>query len=149
MGEYSIKISVPVILDNVFVWPVLLVRRIWYGYAFRRVRLIPDKYAIVDARDFHEVSKYTWWAKENARKYVAVRFFASGRRELIVFMHRQILNPTTGKIIDHINRNPLDNRRANLRIVTKSQNNMNRCGRRNELRHQDDVANHGCLRVGF
>ena len=41
------------------------------------------------------------------------------------FMHRVILNPPEGMDTDHINRNPLDNRRCNLRISTRTQNNAN------------------------
>ena len=40
-------------------------------------------------------------------------------------MHRVILRAKPGQIVDHINRDTLDNRRANLRIVTASQNNWN------------------------
>lgn len=42
--------------------------------------------------------------------------------------HRMILGLPEGntQIVDHVNRNPLDNRRANLRICTRSQNCMNR-----------------------
>jgi hypothetical protein len=39
---------------------------------------------------------------------------------------RLILNAKKGEIIDHINRDPLDNRRCNLRIVTARQSNLNR-----------------------
>lgn len=36
--------------------------------------------------------------------------------------HRFILNPPEGKMIDHINGNKLDNRKANLRAVTNQEN---------------------------
>jgi len=41
-------------------------------------------------------------------------------------LHRIIMNPPRELDIDHINRNPLDNRRCNLRPCTMSQNLMNR-----------------------
>jgi hypothetical protein len=41
------------------------------------------------------------------------------------FLHRIIMDDPEGQFIDHINRDPLDNRRDNLRIVTRQENNMN------------------------
>ena len=38
-------------------------------------------------------------------------------------MHREVLG--TDQFVDHINHNTLDNRKCNLRVVTKSQNTMN------------------------
>ena len=40
-------------------------------------------------------------------------------------MHRFIMDFPKGLVIDHINRNGLDNRRSNLRIVTSRQNSWN------------------------
>lgn len=40
-------------------------------------------------------------------------------------LHRYLLNPPSNLTIDHINRNPLDNRRCNLCICTQFKNNQN------------------------
>jgi hypothetical protein len=41
-------------------------------------------------------------------------------------LHRLILEPPSGKQVDHINRDRLDNRRSNLRPVDAGQNTQNR-----------------------
>jgi hypothetical protein len=41
-------------------------------------------------------------------------------------LHRYLLGPPRGLVVDHINGNRLDNRRENLRIVTQRQNALNR-----------------------
>ena len=41
-------------------------------------------------------------------------------------MHREILKVSDDMFIDHINRNGLDNRKANLRLATYAQNSRNR-----------------------
>ena len=46
-------------------------------------------------------------------------------------MHRIIMNPSKGYEIDHKDQNGLNNQRQNLRIVTRSQNQMNKNKQRN------------------
>jgi hypothetical protein len=41
-------------------------------------------------------------------------------------MHRQIMDPPKGKIVDHIDGNQANNCRANLRICTRRENGCNR-----------------------
>lgn len=74
--------------------------------------------AIIDAEDVGRV-KYSKW-RLNANGYVISTAKRSGRN---TFLHRRIMN--TNDFVDHINHNPLDNRKQNLRIVSKSQNQMN------------------------
>ena len=47
-----------------------------------------------------------------------------------IYMHRAIANPPEGMIVDHKNRNKLDNTRDNLRVCTHQQNAGNRSKRR-------------------
>ncbi len=41
-------------------------------------------------------------------------------------LHRWVMGSPKGLQIDHINRNPLDNRKSNLRVVTCQQNSQNK-----------------------
>lgn len=84
-------------------------------------RLIPlsgkhgqGKFAIVDAADYDELSKHSWSIQ--GKGYIG---------SSIGSLHRVIMKTPAGMDTDHINGNRLDNRRCNLRIATRSQNNAN------------------------
>lgn len=77
---------------------------------------------LVDECDLAAVSAHRWHL--HSRGY-AVRNVRSGRRYVPLFMHRVIMCPPPGLTVDHINGNPLDNRRANLRICSQRDNSRN------------------------
>lgn len=51
-------------------------------------------------------------------------FYFKGKKKL--YIHRIIMNPPLGFEVDHINGDRTDNRRSNLRLCTRRQNNLNR-----------------------
>jgi len=83
------------------------------------ILLTQHKYSLVDDKDFDYLNQWKWHYK---RGY-AIRY--DTKRKKWIFMHRIILTPPDGFETDHINNNPLDNRRSNLRMVTHQQNIMN------------------------
>lgn len=94
----------------------------------KKIKLTQGKYALVDDCDFDELNKFKWYALKNKKRYYAQRGFwdKEKKKVIIIQMHREIMNTPIGKVTDHINQNGLDNRRKNLRICTKSQNQWNR-----------------------
>lgn len=92
------------------------------------IKLTKGKFAKVDDSNFDYLNQWKWHI--SAYGY-ATRTTYSGhghktRKVIVIYMHRLILNVQKGMEVDHINYNPLDNRRSNIRIVTRSQNMMNR-----------------------
>lgn len=84
--------------------------------------------AIIDPKDVVIIAQRIWWPRigEDGNIYAYTEQESNGKKETI-YMHRLVLGLTNPKLIgDHINGNTLDNRRANLRIATKSQNAVNR-----------------------
>lgn len=93
----------------------------------RYIKLTQGKFAIVDSDMYEELMRTSWCAqKSSGRKlyYSAVRGIKRNGKSITIPMHRQILGlePGDGMVVDHKNRNPLDNRRVNLRIASQAEN---------------------------
>lgn len=82
--------------------------------------------AIIDAADAELVAAYKWSASVRKTRVYAVAYAGGGRKAMkLVYMHRLLSGAVAGDEVDHRNSNSLDNRRANLRCVSRSQNNAN------------------------
>lgn len=84
------------------------------------LKLTKGKVAIIDEADLEKLGPGKW--TYGKRGYVV----KGGGRAKTITLHRTIMNPKKGEYIDHINGDPLDNRRCNLRIATNQQNTSNR-----------------------
>lgn len=73
----------------------------------------------IDKEDIDLCNIYTW--SENDQGYIISRINGT-----IVRLHRMLLKCDKNKVVDHINHNTYDNRKCNLRVVSRSQNNMNK-----------------------
>lgn len=85
--------------------------------------------AIVDDADFESLSAYKWYVMVRPGCKHAARTINRNGHRSHVYMHRQVLGARHGQLVDHANRNGLDNRRENLRMCSKAENAWN--GNRN------------------
>jgi hypothetical protein len=83
--------------------------------------------ALVDDEDSERISKYSWGAVKKGRTYYARREAGTvGKNRKSFYMHRDVLNLSPGNgLVDHRNRNGLDNQKSNLRLSNKKLNAVN------------------------
>jgi hypothetical protein len=88
--------------------------------------LLPNGWhTLVSAADFDRVATHRWQAAQSdSGKRREVRR-NRGPKKKTLLLHRVILDAPDGVLVDHINGNPLDNRRENLRLCSRSENSRN------------------------
>lgn len=105
--------------------------------------------AIVDVDDLDSLRPYNWrkLTTSSGHRY-AHRLIYEGERRATVLMHRVIMAPPEGMVVDHINGDGLDNRRANLRVCTQKENMRNqRMHRINQVGHKGVYLEDGRFRA--
>ncbi len=75
----------------------------------------------IDLDDVDRVGQYKW--------HISHGYACCNENK--IRLHRFIMNCPNDKVVDHINHNPLDNRKCNLRICSNQQNCMNQNKRSN------------------
>lgn len=89
------------------------------------VTLTKGYVAVIDAADVPLVEGFNWCAKVGKNTIYAKRADYTKPKMLTVLMHRVIAETPDGMDTDHADGDGLNNRRANLRVATPSQNNKN------------------------
>ena len=88
----------------------------------RTIPLTQSKIALVDDKDYVSLSRYKWHYVNVGSKRGYARTAQGG-----LYMHRVILGAVKkSDEVDHINRDTLDNRRDNIRLVDRTQNSYNK-----------------------
>ena len=94
----------------------------------REIQLTQGKSTYVDDDDYDRLSQFKWHVYQAKN---GVWYAKRSMRGNTIYMHREVLNlpikKGSGKEVDHIDRNGLNNQKYNLREATRPQNVV--CGR--------------------
>jgi hypothetical protein len=89
----------------------------------KTITLSDDIHVTIDDDDFDRVAKINWvpvLCGKKTKKVYVMGWCKEKKRNF--YMHRLLTMANSGQLVDHINGNPLDNRKANLRICTPTEN---------------------------
>jgi hypothetical protein len=101
----------------------------------------------IDEQDWEKVKCIKWnvHIMKNGYKYVYT-FQKLNEKRKMVYLHRVLMNCNGSLFVDHINGNPLDNRRSNLRLSTNRQNQWNQKRIRGAVPHKGVTFENGSFR---
>lgn len=88
----------------------------------KEIKLTQGKVTKVDDSDYGWLTEMSKWQFD---RYAFCTRKVNGKYKSIR-MHRLIMDPPDGMVVDHINGDKLDNRRENLRVVSQRENAINR-----------------------
>jgi hypothetical protein len=84
----------------------------------KQIVLTRGYFTLIDDDDYDAIVQYSWHPGRSGQGVYA--HTTIGRQTLS--MHRLIMQPGPGLVVDHLNCNGLDNRRENLRVCTQAEN---------------------------
>ncbi len=96
-----------------------------FFYFMKLIPLTQGKFAMVDDDMYDYLMQWKWYAHRDKNTFYAVRnLYLPNRKRIILGMHRLIMGfvYNDGKLVDHKDRNGLNNQKSNLRLATNSQN---------------------------
>ncbi len=107
----------------------------------KQIPLSKGKFAVVDDDDFGWLSRWKWhYTCGYARRTAYLGGGRKNRQTIQIFMHRLIVNVPEELETDHIDHDGLNNRRANLRICTNTENKRNQRKRPGLSSHYKGVS---------
>jgi len=97
----------------------------------KKIKLTQGKVALVDDEDYEYLMQWKWWAHKMGNGFYAERKSRKGEflKQKTIFMHRVVAERAgidISNMIDHIDRDGLNNQRENLRAATHKTNGENR-----------------------
>ncbi|WP_273280906.1 HNH endonuclease [Pseudooceanicola atlanticus] len=110
--------------------------------------------ALFDPEDLDIIAGHLWCVDAKRGRAYAVRAVGPKCARRFVHMHREVVSASQGQDVDHKNHDGIDNRKANLRTATRSQNNANQRPRAGKSRfkgvhwHRQSGKWHAQIRKG-
>jgi hypothetical protein len=92
------------------------------------IELTQDKFAQVDDADYIYLNQFKWYAHKEGRGrniFYAKRKLTIDGKKITLPMQNFIMDSPKGMIVDHIDHDPLNNQRSNLRVCSVLENRRN------------------------
>lgn len=109
---------------------------------YRVIPLTKGCVAIIDAKNYRRVNKYSWHVhtSRGTKKKVGQPYARGKIDGKKVYLHRFIMNAPSDKDVDHLNHCTLDCREENLKVTDKLEN-CRRTRRRKKLVATIELSN--------